>query len=118
MEAPLNKKVLRIQSALLPTWRDLASYLLLLMGIQISSQRIWAQYEPSETIQPRTDAEILKMNVEAGLPLVNVLRDRGWTAADLAELSDDMQAERIQQSTYASAVLDVQQRNFDQGNAV
>ena len=34
----------------------------------------------------RDRAEIRKLNVEAGIPIDNVLRDEGWTDADLAEL--------------------------------
>lgn len=118
MEAPLNKKVSRLQAALSPTWRDLGAFLLLLAGQSVPSQAIWANYEPAQTIQPRTDAEILKLTVEAGVPLTNALRDRGWSDEDLAELADDMQAERVAQSTYASAALDQAQRQFDQGSAV
>lgn len=116
MEAPLNKKVLRLQNALAPTWRDLAAFLLLLAGEPVPSQRVWAQYEPPETVQPRTDAEILKLQVEAGIPLTNALRDRGWTQADLDELADDMRAERVAQSSYADAVLTQAQRQFDAGS--
>jgi len=115
MEGTLNKKVLRIQAALAPTWRDLAAFLLLLAGMSVPSQRIWAQYEPPETVQPRTAAEVRKLNVEAGVPLTNVLRDEGWTQADLDELQDDMRAERVAQSSYADAVLTQAQRQFDAG---
>ena len=118
MEAPLNKKVERLQSVLEPTWRDLYSFLALLAGQTLPSQAIAANYEEPETVQPYTDALITKTLVEAGEPLRTVLRDKGWSDDDLAQMDEDMQTERVAQSTYASAVLDVQQRNFDQGNAI
>jgi len=118
MEAPLNKKVQRLQAALSPTWRDLGAFLLLLAGQDVPSQSIWANYEQPQTVQPMTAAVITKTLVDAGRPLTNVLRDDGWTDEDLAELADDMRAERVAQSTYADAVLSDAQRRFDQGAAV
>ena len=118
MEAPLNHKVEHLQGALEPTWRDLAAFLLLLAGTSVPSQSIWANYEEPETVQPKTTAEIRELSVRAGLALNTVLRDEGWTEEDIAQSDADIQAERIQQSTYASAVLEAQQRNFDQGNAI
>ena len=116
MEAPLNKKIKRIQTALTPTWRALAAYLLLLGGAPVPSQSIWAQYEPPETVQPRTAAEIRKLSVEAGIPLTTVLRDEGWTDADLQEMADDEQETRVRQASYADAVLEQAQRQFDAGS--
>ena len=118
MEAPLNRLVTRLQNTLAPTWRDLGAFLLLLAGVPVPSREIWAQYDPSETVQPRTMAEITKTLVEAGRPLINVLRDDGWTDEDIEQHFADMERERIEQSTHANAVLEDQQRRFDQGVAV
>lgn len=117
MEGPLNKKLKRIQAAVEPTWRDLSAFLLLLTGEPVPSQRIWAQYEPPETVQPITAATVRKLAVEAGVPLRNVLRDEGWTEDDLLQLEDDMRAERVAQASYADAVLTQAQRQFDAGGA-
>lgn len=117
MESPLTKKVRRLEETLEPTWRELAAFLLSLAGMAVSSQDIVAEYMPSETVQPRTDAEILKMLVEAGVPLDNVLRDRGWTATDLAELDADRAMQRMRERSYADAVLSAAQRDFDRGEA-
>ena len=118
MEAPLNHKVERLQSVLEPTWRDLASFLLLLAGQSVPSQSIWANYEEPETIQPKTTAEIRELSVRAGMPLNTVLRDEGWTEEELAQKDADMEAERVAQASYANAVLSQAQRQFDQGVAV
>jgi len=118
MEAPLNKKVERLAAALEPTWRDLAAFLLALDGMAARSQDIVAEYMPGATVQPRTQAEIRKLNVEAGIPIDNLLRDEGWTEDDLAELDDDRRTERLRQRSYADAVLSAAQTDFDRGEAV
>ena len=115
MESPLSKKVQRLEATLEPTWRDLAAFLLSLDGTVVNSQDIVAEYMPGETVQPRTQAEIRKLNVEAGIPIDNVLRDEGWTADDLAELDADREAERLRERSYADAVLSAAQRDFDGG---
>lgn len=117
MEAPLNRKVERLQATLEPTWRDLYSFMLFLGGAAVPSQSIYAAYEESETQQPRTQAEIRELSVRAGMPLTTVLRDEGWTEDDLAQMEKDAEAQRIQEASYADAVLSQAQRNFDQGNA-
>jgi hypothetical protein len=118
MESPLNHKVERLQGTLEPTWRDLGSFMLLLAGQLVPSQRIWANYEEPETVQPKTTAEIRELSVRAGMPLTTVLRDEGWTEAELAQMDADKEAERVQQASYADAVLSQAQRQFDQGTAV
>ena len=118
MEAPLNRKVVRLQTAFSPTWRDLGAFLLLLAGELVPSQRIWVNYEPPQTVQPMTDAMIIKTLVEAGQPLATVLRDRGWTDADLQEMADDERAAQVNRASYADAVLTQAQTQFDRGEAV
>lgn len=119
MEAPLTKKVERLQATLLPTWRDLSSFLLALGGVVVPSQAIVVDYAETATVQPRTEAEIRKLAVEAGMPLRGYLRDyEGYTEADLEEFDADMQAERVAQRTYADAALTAAQADFDRGEAV
>jgi hypothetical protein len=115
MEAPLNKKVERLQATLEPTWRDLYSFMAYLGGLQIPSQSIYADYEESETVQPKTTAEIRELSVRAGMPLTTVLRDEGWDEEDLAQMEEDKQNERVAQASYADAVLSQAQRQFDAG---
>ncbi len=118
MEAPLNRKVERLQATLEPTWRDLYSFMAYLSGLQVPSQSIYAAYEESETVQPKTTAEIRELSVRAGMPLATVLRDEGWDEEDLAQMDADKEAERVAQASYADAVLSQAQRQFDQGTVV
>jgi hypothetical protein len=83
MEAPLTRKVTRLQKTIVPIWKDIALYLL---G---SEEDIDAAYEEVETVQPLTQAQIYKALREAGLPLPTVLKLDGWTEADLDEVQDD-----------------------------
>ena len=117
MEAPLNRKVTRLQGAFAPTWRDLGAFLLLLAGEPMPSQRIWVNYEPPQTVQPMTDAQIVQTLAQAGMPLQTILRDRGWTDADLQEMADDERAAQVNRASYADAVLTQAQRQFDAGSA-
>jgi hypothetical protein len=118
MEAPLNKKVTKVQGTLNPTWRDLAAFILLLAGNPITSQQVNAIYAQPETVQPKTQAEIRKLGRDAGMPLTTILRDEGWTDADLEEMYADMETEQVQQASYADAVLGQAQKQFDQGTAI
>jgi len=115
MESPLNRKVARLQQTLAPTWRDLGAFLLLLAGVTVASRDVWAQYEPSETVQPRTLAEVRELTVRAGVPLLTTLRDEGWTDDELAQMQEDAQAERVASASYADAVLSRAQQRFDAG---
>jgi hypothetical protein len=56
------------------------------------------------------------LTVRAGVPLTTTLRDEGWDDADIAQMYEDAETERTQQATYAAAVLDQAQRQFDAGS--
>lgn len=117
MEAPLNKKVTKIQTALQPTWRDVASFLLQLIGLNRGTAKLWAQYQRPETVQPKTEAEIRKLDKETGIPLKSILRNSGYSTEDLALIEQDMEEEQKKQADYAAATLEQAQRNFDRGQA-
>lgn len=60
-------------------------------------------------------AELVASWVKAGVPLRTALRRVGWSEEDLTTMDGDMQAERVQQRTFADAVLTAAQTDFDQG---
>jgi len=116
MESPLMKKAHRLQQTLVPTWRDLAAFLLRLQGQEVVTQQIRVVYAPVETVQPRSTAEIRKLAVEAGVPLrTHLRRAENWSEVDVAQLDDDRAAERVAERSYAEAVLGAAQRDFDRG---
>jgi hypothetical protein len=94
MEAPLNRKAVQYQEKFGRGWQELAAFLLLLdSGTVVDPQTIIPQWARAETVQPRTEAEIRKMSVEAGMPLQTTLRREGWTDQELADMEADMTAE-------------------------
>lgn len=117
MTAPLTRKVQRVQATLVPTWRDLARFLLRLRGVDVPPRAIWTPYEAADTVPPLMQAQLRKLGREAGLPLRTVLKLEGWTDDDLAELDADLEAERVQERAFADAVLTAAQRDFDRGEA-
>lgn len=119
MEAPLNKKTVRLQATLEPTWRDLAAFLLRLQEQDVASQQIHVVYAPVETVQPRSAAEVRKMAVEAGMPLrTHLQRAENWSAEEIAQMEEDRALERLAERSYADVMLEAAQRDFDGGVAV
>lgn len=118
LESPLNKKVQRMINTLIPTWQRLTAFLLELNGQSVDARSIFVNYAKPETVQPKTQAEIRKINRQSGIPLVTILRDEGWDEADLEQLRQDLEEEAATTATFASASLSAAQRQFDQGVAV
>ena len=116
MEAPLVKKCERLQAMLAPAWQALSAFVLELAGLVVTPTDVWAGYEEPATMQPKTQAEIRKTSVEAGMPLRTVLKTyEGWTNEDIEEMDDDAEAEQVAMGSYADAVLNSVQKSFDQG---
>ncbi len=99
MEAPLVHKARRLQAALSPVWRDLAAFLLHLDGIDVQSRDVVADYESPSTVQPRSQADIRLLAVQAGIPLATQLKMEGWTERDV----DEMKRERAEEDQYRAA---------------
>lgn len=103
MEAPLQRKVSRLVASLRPTWRALAAFILELNGIKgIDAGKINVEYDPFQTIQPGTQAQIRKVSKDTGIPLRTLLRDEGWTEADLEQMYQDMIIELEKQQEMAA----------------
>ena len=116
MEAPLNKKVTRHIERFSATWRAFAAFLLVLSGGgEIDPLTITAVFDPVQTVQPRTAAEIREINARTGIPLTTTLRAEGWTDAEIEQMRQDRQAERIAEADLATAYLAEARRRFDQG---
>lgn len=115
-EAPLNKKAEKFIKLQTPVWRRLAAFLLRLDGVEIDELSIQPVFAPVQTVQPRTQADIRQISVNAGMPLRTVLRrQEGWTVSDIEQMEEDAQAEQeFKQLSYASALL-VAEREFAQG---
>jgi hypothetical protein len=115
MEAPLVKKVRRYMARFTPTWKELASFLLKLDGHDVPANAIQLIYEQPETMQPKSQAEIRKLQVDTGLPLTTVLRAEGWSAEQLAMMEQDKTAQQAASAQGLAQALLNRQRTFDQG---
>jgi len=89
MEAPLCKKVAHYIECFGAVWRQVGAYLLSLAGRPVNPAAIVPLYDAPETVQPRTRAEIRRLNAQAGLPLSTQLRREGWDARQIAALAHD-----------------------------
>jgi hypothetical protein len=116
MEAPLNKKAQKHISLYSVTWRKLAAFLLQLSGVEgITERDIKVIFDPVETVQPRTQAEIRQINTNAGMPLTSTLREEGRTEEEIEQIIADRQAERAEQYNIADVALAAAERQFNAG---
>lgn len=108
MEAPLVKKAETYMARFEPVWREMAAYL---TGAQAGAlDVIWAA---AATRLPATDAQIIKSNVEAGMPLRTSLRRLGWTEEEIEQMEQDQADEQAAGAELADALLVQAQRRFD-----
>jgi hypothetical protein len=115
MEAPLIHKCQRYIERFTPTWKALGAFVARLLGMAVDASAIEPVFDDPETVQPRTEAEIRRIDVNAGIPLVTVLRREGWTEDEIAQMiADRDEAASKQQANLASALVSAQ-RQMDQG---
>lgn len=92
MENPLVRKVKTRRRTLSAVWQDIASFLLLLEGEKIPPATITVNWERSESVQPKTEAETRKLDLDAGIALRVLLKREGWTDKEIEE-NDKAKAE-------------------------
>jgi len=115
MEGPLNKKAQDRIDRAAPVWKDVASFILQLEGMDVPRSGITPVFDDPRTVQPLTQAQVRESSVRSGIPLTTLLRDEGKGEAWLTQMQKDKAAEgAAQQTTLAQALLE-QQRQFDQG---
>ena len=107
MESPLTKKVKKRQESLGVEWQQLGKFLLLLSGTKdIKRNQIIPTWEPAETIQPQTAANIVKTETDSGIPLETAVRRQGWTKEDMKQLEEDKRKAKKEGTTLAQEALD------------
>jgi len=93
MEAPLNKKAQSAIDLFIPTWQELAAFLLKLQNnTDVQKRDITPVFDEPASVQPRTEAEIRQIDVNTGIPLVTTLRRNGWSEAEIAQMEADKKA--------------------------
>lgn len=117
MESPLVAKVERFQRSLSTTWEELGIFLYMLeTGITLSPKEIDVTWQPAQAVQPKTEAETIKTNVEAGLPLKTALRWAGKAEDEIEQIELEKAEEEQAKATMGQLMLDQVKREMDQSN--
>lgn len=116
MEAPLNKKVLKYQELFSSIWQEIAVFLLRLLNISAAKRDIIPVWDKVETVQPKTEAEIIEKYVSAGIPLVTALRWLGKSEQDIVRLEADIENAKMKNTAMAQALLEQIRVQDEQSN--
>lgn len=118
MESPLIAKVEQYEHTLGTTWKELASFMLLLNGISYPADNIKLIWEPSQSVQPLMEAQTIKANRESGIPLETVLKWAGKPETEIKEIQALLQKEKKEQATQAKLMLEQLKLENQQSNEV
>lgn len=94
MEAPLIAKLELYQQTLGTEWARAMAFTMALQGQTVDAEDIECIWQPPHTVQPQSQAETRYTNMQAGIPIINQLRDEGWTEDQIDQLLED--ARRMQ----------------------
>ena len=116
LEAPLNKKAGDYEGRYKGTWRQVAAFQLKVAGFgDVPSQAIMPKWSPIGTEQPETVARVRQLGIAAGIPLITLLSNEGWSPTKIAQLEKDLATANAQkQTTLANAMVEAQ-RTFSGG---
>ncbi len=115
MEAPLNHKAQRYIDRLVFPWRRLAHFMLLLSGGGgVALADVMPVFDKPETVQPWTQAQIRKVNVESGIPLETQLRMEGWDEQQIGQMQEDAQTAQERENAGLGTAMANAMRQFDQ----
>lgn len=110
LEAPLNKKAQDRIDRFYPVWQQIALFICKIEGIAVTAKDVSPQFDKPETIQPLTEANIIKINVDSTIPLDTALSAAGWTDAEIATMNKLKDAASSKAQTgLASALMKAQQ---------
>lgn len=116
MEAPLTAKVQRrINQYFYPVWQEIGAFLLQVAGSPVAARDVVPVFGPVHAALPVTQSQVRQASVGAGMPLVTVLRDEGWTEKELEQMQQDRETEQAANEQGLGGALLAQQRKFDRG---
>ena len=94
MEAPLSRKVEQYQNQFGGVWRDVGAFLLRLDGsTKTEANSIVPIWQPSESVQPFTEAQTRQVSVSSGVPLITQLRWEGKSQEEIDAMLKDRDEE-------------------------
>ena len=111
LESPINKKAQNRIDLFSPIWSDVMRFMCKIEGVEVDAQDITPVFDAPETVQPKTQAEIIQAGVNSGIPLVTELRRKGWSDSEIDQmLMDKEEAASTETQTLAAALLEGQRR--------
>jgi hypothetical protein len=110
MEAPLNKKAQDRIDKFSPVWQRIAAFALRIQGMTVNPRDITVNFAAPETVQPKTQADIIKTNVDSTIPLETALKKAGWSDTEIEAMKKVRDEEKSSsQTSLANALLQAQQ---------
>jgi hypothetical protein len=110
MEAPLNKKAADRIDRFRPVWKKLAAFICLIEGVAVDPVDITPDFQRPETVQPKTSAEIVKLNTDSGIPLETAVIRAGWPQQEIdAMLKVKEEADAKAEASLANSLVKAQQ---------
>lgn len=116
MEAPLNKKAQGRIERFSAVWQEVAVFIAQIGGMQVKKMDVTPIFDEPETIQPKTQAEIIKLQTDAGIPLVTALREAGWSDAQIEKMKKDEKEDKAASTSMAQVILEQQRVKNEQQN--
>jgi hypothetical protein len=116
MESPLVAKVERHQKNFGVTWMEIGSFLGKLSGIDVPKDKIKLVWEPAQAVQPLTEAQTIKTNVEATVPLESALRWSGKNEFEIQKIMKEVEKANKDKMTFAKAELERLRLETEQSN--
>ena len=105
MESPLLKKIRQIQEVFSLAWTECAQFVLRQSGNEVDPSEIMTVWDSVETVQPLTQANVIREYVNLGVPLETMLRRAGWGADEIEQMKADQKEARKRESTVGQEVL-------------
>lgn len=118
MESPLIAKVEQYEQVFGTTWKELASFMLLLNGVSYPAEDIGLVWEPAQSVQPLMEAQTVKTNRESGIPLETALKWAGKPEAEIKEIQQLLAKEKKEQTTQAKLMLEQLKLQNQQSNEI
>ena len=93
-----NKRVQDYIDALVPTWREVFTFALEVLGYDVAESDIVVAFDKPATVQPSTEATITGTRVASGVPLLEALRMENIDEAVIKRIAAALDEEKIDNS--------------------
>lgn len=93
MEAPLTRKVERYRERAGATWKQVAAFMSLLAGTPIEAEDVTPVFDPIETVQPFTAAQVGVLKNQLGVSHMQIQRELGYTDSQIEQIATERAAQ-------------------------